>query len=169
MGGHRNHSQSDHDLLDAIPAECIAVRVSILSRRILNCYNDALRPYDLRITQMFILVLTARWKEVRLIDLSEALQIDLSTLSRNVERIRSRGWVEWIDSLSGRGKAIRITPKGSRLVRQVVPVWRDAQKGVMKRISKKGAKSIAELLQSVGAEPGGLLGSRRSKADYETG
>src|SRR5438309_324045 len=80
--------------LDTIARECIAVRARLLNRVITKIYDDALRPLGLKVSQANILV--AAWKlgVVNPLTLCERLHLDASTLSRNVERMRAKGWLE---------------------------------------------------------------------------
>ena len=47
-------------MIDEIAGECIAVRMRMLNRVITNIYDDALRPLDLKVSQMNILVAAAK-------------------------------------------------------------------------------------------------------------
>ena len=76
---------------DTIAAECIAVRLRMLNRVITRMYDDALRPLGLRSTQLNILVATAKLGVARPADLCDRLQIETSTLSRNVDRMKTNG------------------------------------------------------------------------------
>ena len=65
---------------------------------------------------------TARPAEV-----CETLHLDVSTLSRNVERMKARGWLEVIPDDDGRAQPFRLTNEGRKLVEQAAPAWRKAQ------------------------------------------
>ena len=80
--------------IDVIARDCIAVRMRMLNRVITNLYDEALRPLGVKVSQMNILVATAKLVLARPAQVCEILQLDTSTLSRNVERMRARGWLE---------------------------------------------------------------------------
>jgi len=46
--------------IDAIARTCIAVRLRLLNRVVTNLYDDALRPLGLKVSQLNILVATAK-------------------------------------------------------------------------------------------------------------
>src|ERR1700733_10159282 len=46
--------------IDTISRTCIAVRVRLLNRVVTNFYDDALRPLGLKVSQLNILIVTAR-------------------------------------------------------------------------------------------------------------
>src|SRR3974377_1018863 len=80
--------------IDTIARTCIAVRLRLLNRVVTNFYDDALRPLGLKVSQLNILIVTAKLGLSRPAQVCEILQLDTSTLSRNVERMRAHGWLE---------------------------------------------------------------------------
>ena len=119
-------------MIDKIAGECIAVRLRMLNRVITNIYDDALRPLDLKVSQMNILVAAATIGTVRPLEVCEYLHLDVSTLSRNVERMKARGWLEVVPDEDGRAQPFRLTPQGRTLLEQAVPAWSEAQQQVKK-------------------------------------
>jgi hypothetical protein len=77
-----------------VASECIAARVRMINRVISALYDDALRPFGLRINQGNILVAVARMGEARPADVCRLLRIEKSTLSRDIELLKKEGWVE---------------------------------------------------------------------------
>src|SRR5437762_4075352 len=143
-------------MIDKIAGECVAVRLRMLNRIVTNIYDDALRPLDLKVSQMNILVAAAKMGVVRPLEVCEYLHLDVSTLSRNVERMKIRGWLEVVPDKDGRSQPFRLTPQGRKLLEKAVPAWSEAQQQVkkvvgdgfleqlnqaMKRVSKGGAAS----------------------------
>jgi len=117
-------------MIDKIAGECIAVRLRMLNRVITNIYDNALRPLDLKVSQMNILVAAAQMGTVRPLDVCEYLHLDVSTLSRNVDRMKARGWLEVVPDKDGRAQPFRLTPQGRKLLETAVPAWRGAQQQV---------------------------------------
>ena len=143
-------------MIDEVASECIAVRLRMLNRVVTNIYDDALRSLDLKVSQMNILVAAAKMGTARPVDVCERLHLDVSTLSRNVERMKVRGWLEVVPDEDGRSQPFRLTPLGRKLLEKAVPAWREAQQQVrkalgdgfveqmnqaMKRISKRSDES----------------------------
>jgi len=143
-------------MIDKIAGECVAVRVRMLNRVITNIYDDALRSLDLKVSQMNILVAAAKMGTARPMEVCEHLHLDVSTLSRNLERMKARGWLEVVADEDGRSQPFRLTPQGRKLLEKAVPAWSKAQQQVtkvlgdgfveqlnqaMKRVSKTAAAS----------------------------
>jgi DNA-binding MarR family transcriptional regulator len=144
-------------MIDQVASECVAVRLRMLNRVITNIYDDALRSLDLKVSQMNILVAAATMGTARPSDVCDHLHLDVSTLSRNVERMKARGWLEVVPDEDGRAQPFRLTPQGRTLLEQAVPAWSAAQQQVkkvlgdgfveqlhhaMQRVSKGGAEGI---------------------------
>ena len=113
--------------IDAIAGECIAVRLRMINRVVTNIYDDALRPLGIKVSQMNILVAAGKMGLARPADVCEHLQLDVSTLSRNVERMKAKGWLEVVADEDGRAQPFRLTSQGSRLLEKATPAWKQAQ------------------------------------------
>ena len=99
-------------MIDKVASECVAVRLRMLNRVITNIYDDALRSLDLKVSQMNILVAAAKMGTARPSDVCDHLHLDVSTLSRNIERMKARGWLEVVPDEDGRAQPFRLTPQG---------------------------------------------------------
>ena len=116
--------------IDKIAEECVAVRLRMLNRVITNIYDNALRPLDLKVSQMNILVAAAKLGIARPLEVCEYLHLDVSTLSRNVERMKARDWLEVVPDEDGRSQPFQLTPQGRKLLEKAVPAWNEAQQHV---------------------------------------
>src|SRR5262249_14901159 len=76
-----------------IVEECIAVKLRMLTRAVTKIYNRALRPHGLTVSQMNILVAASYIGQAKQQDICQALHLEKSTLSRDLARMRERGWV----------------------------------------------------------------------------
>src|SRR4051794_18141174 len=108
-------------MIDKIAEECVAVRLRMLNRVITNIYDDALRPLELKVSQMNLLVAAAKMGTARPSEVCDYLHLDVSTLSRNVERMKSRGWLEVVPEKDGRSQPFRLTSQGRKLLERAVP------------------------------------------------
>src|SRR3954471_20796166 len=101
-------------MIDKVASECVGVRLRMLNRAITNVYDDALRSLDLKASQMNILVAGAKMGRARPIDVCKHLHLDVSTLSRNVERMKSRGWLEVVPEVVGGSQPFGLKAKGPK-------------------------------------------------------
>ena len=114
--------------IDTIARTCIAVRLRLLNRVVTNLYDDVLRPLGLKVSQLNILIVTARLGLARPAQVCDILQLDASTLSRNVKPLQAHGWLEVVTDEDARAQPFRLTPQGKRLIEKAVPAWEQAQR-----------------------------------------
>src|ERR687884_1706379 len=124
--------------IDTISRTCIAVRLRLLNRVVTNLYDDALRPLGLKVSQLNILVVTARLGLARPAQVCEVLQLDASTLSRNVKPLQAHGWLEVVPDEDARAQPFRLTPQGERLIEKAVPAWEEAQRRAAELLGDEG-------------------------------
>src|SRR6476661_166786 len=135
--------------IDKIAGECVAVRLRMLNRVITNIYDDALRPLDLKVSQMNILVAAAKMGTARPVEVCEHLHLDVSTLSRNVERMKARGWLEVVPDEDGRSQPFRLTPQGRKLLEKAIPAWSEAQQQVKKVLGGGFVEQLNQAMKRV--------------------
>ena len=114
--------------IDTISKTCIAVRLRLLNRVVTNFYDDALRPLGLKVSQLNILIVTARLRVARPAQVCDILQLDASTLSRNVRPLQAHGWLEVVPDGDARAQPFQLTPQGKRLIERAIPAWEEAQR-----------------------------------------
>jgi DNA-binding MarR family transcriptional regulator len=124
--------------IDTIARNCIAVRLRLLNRVVTKVYDDALRPLGLKASQLNILIVTAKLGLARSAQVCEILQLDTSTLSRNVERMRARGWLEVVPEADARAQPFCLTPQGKHLIEKVIPAWEEAQRQAKELLAEEG-------------------------------
>ena len=65
-----------------------------------------------------------------------------STLSRNFERMRRKGWVQYLEGPDRRRRPLGITAKGSELLERAYPVWLEVQKQIKRRLGNDGTTAL---------------------------
>ena len=136
-------------MLDRMERECVGNQLRILSRVLTGIYEDELRPLKMKVSQMVILVLTAKQRQVRAVELSQALHTDASTLSRNLERMRTRGWLEQAPREDGRSRPFRLTAEGEKVLREAIRAWERAQAKAVEMVGREGTRSLRRITEKV--------------------
>ncbi len=129
-----------------IASQCLAVRVRRLERVISRIYDAALAEHGINIAQLNLLAAIAVGGRARPSDLTQLLDVEKSTLSRNLKRMESLGWVRSDPTVPRRGRPLGLTPAGSRILIKMRAVWEKAQ-----------AMALSELGQRSFAQPHKLL------------
>ena len=136
--------------IDTIAKTCIAGRLRLLNRVVTNFYDDALRPLGLKVSQLNILIVTARLGLARPAQVCEILQLDASTLSRNVKPLQAHGWLEIVPEEDARSQPFRLTAQGKRLIEKAVPAWEEAQRQATELLGSEGVSLLDKAAKKVG-------------------
>ncbi len=134
---------------DLIAGECLAVRVRMLNRTITAIYDDALRPLGLTAGQLNVLVVIARRSPISPGEVARRLNMEKSTVSRNIERMRNNGWLTVTAAESGRKQQLALTRQGKTLLEKSVPAWDEAQTRARAVLGRRGAESIHRMSNAV--------------------
>ncbi len=95
---------------------------------------------------MNILIVTAKLGLARPAQVCDLLQLDASTLSRNVEKMRANGWLEVVPQDDGRTQPFRLTAEGMKLIARATPAWEAAQCEAKELL---GSEAVAMLNKTV--------------------
>ncbi len=132
-----------------IAEQCIAVRLRLLTRAVTRFYNKALRPFGVTVSQMNILVAVCRLGEAKQQAVCHALHLEKSTLSRDVERMRARGWLKSFPGGDGRTNHLALTSEGGRLLEKTIPAWYEAQRQARALLRKEGVLSLQKAVATL--------------------
>jgi DNA-binding MarR family transcriptional regulator len=136
--------------IDAIARTCIAVRLRLLNRVVTGIYDDALRPLGLKVSQLNILIVTAKLGLARPAQVCEILQLDPSTLSRNVKPLQAHGWLEVVPDEDARTQPFRLTAQGRKLIEKAFPAWEQAQRQATELLGDQGIALLDQAVRKLG-------------------
>jgi DNA-binding MarR family transcriptional regulator len=131
-----------------IASECLSVRVRALARAVTRIYDAALAPLGVSTAQMNLLAAIALNGVARPAHLSRVLDVEKSTLSRDLQRMERAGWIRSTVAPQGRGRAVALTPAGSRLLVEVETAWNEAQAAVERHLGKRRFAQLRSALPS---------------------
>ena len=118
---------------------CIASRVRRLSRVITSVYDEVLRPLGITLNQLNMLVFLSHKENSSLSEIAEGLKLEISTASRNLNRLRKSGAINVQEGKDARVREFRVSKKGKQLIVKSLPAWRKAQKKASEILAKEGA------------------------------
>ena len=136
--------------IDTISRTCIAVRLRLLNRVVTNLYDDALRQLGLKVSQLNILIVTARLGLARPARVCEILHLDTSTLSRNVKPLQAHGWLEVVPDEDARAQPFRLTAAGQSLIEKAVPAWEESQRQATELLGSEGIALLDRAAKKLG-------------------
>lgn len=107
---------------------CFSTSVRRIDRVLTRFYDDALRPSGLTTGQYSLLSTLGRAPEaIPLSQLAEGIDLDRSTLSRNLAPLERDGFVQIAEGVDRRARCVTITPRGRDKLDATRPLWRAAQ------------------------------------------
>jgi len=122
------------------------VRVRRLGRRITRIYDGALASHGIGIAQLNLLAAIAVSGRVRPIDLTRLLDVEKSTLSRDLKRMEQLGWIRSDPAQARRGRSLTLTTAGSRLLIEAGPAWEKAQARALAELGQRPFVQLQKLL-----------------------
>ena len=128
--------------LRRIGRECIGVRLRVTNRVLTRVFDEALRPFGVKLTQMNVLVAIGNLEPVRPGDLCRRLELDASTLSRNVDRMVQQGWIRSEPGADLRSHLLSLSDDGARIVHDAYPAWQRAQAEALELLGADGAAAL---------------------------
>ncbi len=119
------------------------MRVRRLSRVVTRKFDEALRPLGITPAQLSLLVIIELHGPVAPSAVARYLDIEKSTLSRNLRLMNAAGWIH--DWSEGSEKRLELTAAGRKLLADAYPLWRQAQKKVRELLGTRTAQTLGSL------------------------
>lgn len=131
--------------IQTTPRGCTCFKLRRLSRRVTAVYDRALSAAGMRVTQYSLLGHLRGFSGVPISELAETLDMDRTTLTRNLKPLLEAGWVKVRSSdEDARVRLVELTPVGEGRWKAARAYWRRAQDEVNTTV---GADSLAALHQ----------------------
>jgi len=126
-----------------IASDCVGARIRMLNRKISRIYDEMIRPHGLRFSQMNILTVVSLHEPIAPAEVGRKLELEKSTLSRNVALMQGKGWIEILPGESN-GQLLSTAVAGRRLLAVAAPSWRVAQERVEELLGTQATTTIRQ-------------------------
>ena len=120
----------------ATPQGCSSQKLRQLSRRVSQHFDHIVAASGLKTTQYSLLSNIVRLGPVRPGDLADQLEMDASTLTRNLQPLVAQGWVVVGPGDDGRSRFISATPAGRDKRAAAQREWKKAQLAFNARVGE---------------------------------
>ena len=110
-----------------VAGRCAAVRVLRAGRVLTRLYDDALRPTGLTITQLSLMNFIASFRPESISAIGRLLDIDRTTLSRNLSLLQKDGLVFLGRPGADRKREVLLTTRGLEKLEEAFPKWEAVQ------------------------------------------
>lgn len=125
-------------------------------------YDEALAKSGIKITQFSLLRAVERNEPAAINVLSEDLDLDRTTLARNLAPLQRDGLVELHAGADRRITQVRLTRKGRAAIVRAMPLWQQAQAGVGKHFAAGSLAKLREIAAEATAVATSVQGGSRS-------
>lgn len=115
---------------------CVCFTLRRTTRALTQVYDQALRPYGIRATQLPILLAARGVPPVPLGAVAKGLGMERTTLLRNVRPLVRRGLIELSTAEDSRRTTLKTTAAGRTLLRRAYPAWKSVQTQVLERVGQ---------------------------------
>lgn len=139
---------SDSELRAA--TQCIALRARRFSRLVSRHYDHALREAGLTAAQFSLMGAIALKQPVSPASLSRMLDLEKSSLSRNLRLLIASRFVISEGPREG-GQSLSVTAKGRAVLQQAMPAWRRAQAKIISLTGRDIVGKLDEMIAKIGA------------------
>lgn len=127
---------------------CTNFKLRQLTRRISQLYDAELAQVGLKTTQYSLLSHVLKLGPIRPGDLAQAMQMDASTLTRNLKPLLVAGWVQLGEGADGRSRLITITDAGRAKRQDAQRHWKAAQTGLNQLLGHQRLLALHALIDS---------------------
>jgi DNA-binding MarR family transcriptional regulator len=134
------------EIAENTSAACLSTRIRQLSRIITRVYDDAMRPLGITASQFTLLTQLAQQDGITAVEIGHTLDIEKSTLSRNLKRLLALGLITMDPPAGRRGRGLHLTPKGEVILQQGFPVWREAQTRTIRVMGPESRSTLDGML-----------------------
>ena len=106
------------------PQSCINSKLRRLSRMITHIYEREFKQFDLRSSQISILLMVGKKKSTNQKEVADFLFIDQSTMSRDLTKLTEKKLIQISKGVDARHSQLKLTDKGLKLLGELIPVWK---------------------------------------------
>ena len=126
---------------------CLAGKLRMINRIVTNSYNRVLREHGMEITvaQLNLLATISKMDKPRQVDICLELGIEKSTLSRDLERLRTQDLITRKANPEGGPGYLVLTERGFEYMDKMLPVWQKAQNEMKLAMGIEAVEAVNKL------------------------
>ena len=128
---------------------CKCIRLRKASNNLTKIYDSALIKVGLKITQFSTLKNIQKLGKTNIRDLSSELELDRTTVLRNIEKLIEMDLVSYKYENDDKNKIIQLTTVGKSKLRKAIMIWEETQDKYIKALGIKNYKEIDTLITKI--------------------
>ena len=131
------------------PFDCACFNVRKTARVLGQVYDRGLEPSGLKNTQFTALAVADAYDGISITELSKAMEIERTTLTRNLNVLERDGLLKVGAGADGRSKTVVLTAKGKRRLEAALPLWKQAHERMLREFGATRWKSLQKELDTM--------------------
>jgi len=135
--------------LSDIPKECVAYNFQKTARHFAKFYRKTINLSGLQGAQFPLLLAIKLNEPVSISSLAQRLELDRTTLSRNIKRLVEKGYAALERDEDLRVRNIQLTESGADILNQALPLWEKAQNKVIKQFGKENWENMLQSMKEL--------------------
>ena len=144
----RSHVEKTPPARSAKPTGCTSLKLRQLSRRVSQHFDHIVSGAGLKTTQYSLLSHVVLFGPLRPGDLAARMEMDASTLTRNLQPLVMQGWVEIGPGDDGRSRCVTATAAGRDKRAAAQRDWKRAQLALNERLGEAQVARLHELIDA---------------------
>lgn len=128
------------NLKNCNPSECYSSRIMKCNRVIANIFRKHLKAFDITDSQLSILFVISKMKDVNQKIISDYLILEKSTVNRNLKRLVDKKYIEVQHQFT-----YNTSDKGNQFLEKVIPHWQKAMDETAIILEDVGVSSLNKL------------------------
>ena len=133
---------------DLAPIGCTNLKLRQLNRLVTRHYDGYVAGSGLKNTQYALLSHVLKLGPIRPSDLAKTMQMDASTLTRNMQPLVAQGWVTVGAGDDARSRLVQITEAGTAKRAEGHHAWKKAQLALNERLGVSQVAALHSLLDA---------------------
>lgn len=130
------------------PQGCTNLKLRQLNRMVTRHYDHYVAESGLKNTQYSLLSHVVKLGPIRPGDLAKRMQMDASTLTRNMQPLVAQGWLKIGAGDDARSRLVEATEAGHAKRAEGQRAWKEAQMALNKRLGVERVAALHELLDA---------------------
>ena len=145
-----NFKKIDTPNFDKIdPRTCMNAKLRKLHRLINSVYMSNLKPFGIRGSMLSILFIIGKRPGINQKTIADLLILDQSTMTRDLKKLETNGWVVKKAGEDARHKVLELTNNGYELLEKVTPVWKKMHRKVEKILGQYNIQNIDQVMLAI--------------------
>lgn len=130
------------------PQGCTNLKLRQLGRMVTRHYDHYMSEVGLKNTQYALLSHVVKLGPIRPGDLAKRMQMDASTLTRNLQPMAAKGWLTVGAGENARSRLVEATSAGRAIRVEGQRAWKAAQLALNERLGMERILAVHDLLDS---------------------